>query len=75
MQIIGPDEIPRLSFGGPGPERWNIHMPTVVKVDYDNVSYFEKFAAPNFDIQYLVLVASQFGLNKVVVFGFGEFRE
>jgi hypothetical protein len=50
-------------------------MPTVVKIDYDNVSYFEKFAAPNFKIRYLVLVASQFGLNKVVVFGFGEFRE
>jgi hypothetical protein len=64
-----------MAFGAGGAERWNINMPTVVKIDYDNVSLFEKYAAPNFDIEYLVLVASQFGLNRVVVFGFGEFRE
>jgi hypothetical protein len=31
--------------------------------------------APDFDIEYLVIVANQFGLNSVVVFGFGELRE
>lgn len=75
IQVLGPDGGALMVFGEPGAERANINMPTVVKVDYDNVSYFEKFAAPNFDIEYLVVVASQFGLNKVVVFGYGEFRE
>ena len=75
IQILGPDGGPLMAFGAAGAERWNINMPTVVKIDYDNVSLFEKYAAPNFDIDYLVLVASQFGLNRVVVFGFGEFRE
>ena len=75
IQILGPDGGALMAFGAGGAERWNINMPTVVKIDYDNVSLFEKYAAPNFDIEYLVLVASQFGLNRVVVFGFGEFRE
>jgi len=64
-----------MAFGEPGAERWNVNLPTVVKIDYENVPYFEKYAAPKFEIEYLVLVASQFGLNKVVVFGYGELRE
>ena len=62
-------------FGGPGAARDSVNLPTVVKIDYENVSYFERYAAPNFDIEYLVLVASQFGVNKVTVFGFGSLRE
>lgn len=75
VQVLGPDGLPLMAFGGPGGEPANINMPTVVKIDYDNVEYFRKFAAPNFDIEYIVLVASQFGLNKVVVFGYGVLNE
>jgi DNA-binding beta-propeller fold protein YncE len=75
VQILAPDTTPLLAFGRAGPERWNTNLPTVVKIDYDNVSYFEKYAAPNFELEYLVFVANQFGLAKVVVFGFGELRE
>ena len=57
-------------YGGPD----SIDLPTVVKIDYDNVSYFQKYADPNFEIEYLVLVASQFGANKVSVYGFGAMK-
>ena len=75
IQVLGPDGGALMAFGEPGDEPWSISLPTVVKIDYENVPYFEKYAAPNFDIEYLVVVASQFGLNKVVVFGYGELRE
>jgi DNA-binding beta-propeller fold protein YncE len=75
VQVFAPDTSLLMVFGNTGRERWNINLPTVVKIDYDNVEYFEKYAAPDFEIEYLVLVASQYGLNKVVVFGFGEIRE
>jgi DNA-binding beta-propeller fold protein YncE len=75
LQVIHPDGGALMAFGQPGIARDNINMPTVVKIDYDNVSYFEKYAAPDFELEYLVLVASQFGLNKVVVFGYGQLRE
>ena len=62
IQIFAPDGGALMSFGQPGRGRANINLPSVVKIDYDNVKYFQKYAAPNFDIEYLVIVASQFGV-------------
>lgn len=47
-------------------------LPSKVFVDYDNVEYFQKYAAPNFQIEHLVIVLGQYGPNKVNVFGFGH---
>ena len=75
VQILHSDGGALMFFGKPGTQRDSINLPTVVKIDYENASYFEKYAAPDFDIEYLVLVASQFGVNKVAVFGYGSLRE
>jgi DNA-binding beta-propeller fold protein YncE len=72
VQILAPDGAPLLAFAGPGYAPDSINMPTVVKIDYENVDYFQQYAAPNFELEYLVLVASQYGPNRVTVFGFGE---
>ena len=75
VQIFNPEGQTLMYFSGPGNGLGNINMPTVVKVDYENVDYFRKYADPSFQIEYIVLVASQFGLNKVVVFGFGSLKD
>ena len=75
VQVLDVDGAPLTFFGGPGAGPGNINLPTVVKIDYDNVEYFQKYAAPGFEIEYIVLVASQFGVNKVAVFGFGQMKE
>ena len=75
IQVFAQDGGALMFFGGRGNERDGINMPTVVKLDYDNIPYFDKYIAPDFDVEYLVLVASQFGNNKVTVFGFGSRRE
>ena len=75
VQILAPDGGALMTFGTPGGGIDSINMPSVVKIDYENVSYFEQYAAEGFDVEYLVLVASPFGGNKVVVFGFGAFEE
>lgn len=62
-------------FGGPSDQRDSFSLPTVVKIDYDNVEYFRQYVDPDFEIEYLVLVANQFGLNKVAVFGFGSLKD
>ena len=62
-------------FGGPSEDRDSFSLPTVVKIDYDNVEYFRQYADPDFEIEYLVLVANQMGLNKVAVFGFGSLKD
>jgi sugar lactone lactonase YvrE len=72
VQVLDDDGTPLTFFGGPGDGPGNINLPTVVDIDYDNLEYFRKYAAPGFELEYLVLVASQFGHNKVSVFGFGS---
>lgn len=60
-----------LFFGQPGASgRGELILPASVKVDYDNVKYFQKYAAPGKQLDYLVLVTSQFGPQKVTVYGF-----
>jgi DNA-binding beta-propeller fold protein YncE len=48
----------------------DVVLPTVVKVDYDNLSYFQKYVAPGHQLDYLIFVTSQFGGQKVSVYGF-----
>jgi DNA-binding beta-propeller fold protein YncE len=45
-------------------------LPAAVKVDYDDVGYFQKYIAPGHQCEYLILVTSQFGAQKVSVYGF-----
>jgi hypothetical protein len=58
-----------LFFGGAGLIPGAINLPADVAVDYDNVDPFADRVAPGYSIQYLVLVTSQFGINKVNVYG------
>jgi hypothetical protein len=39
-------------------------------IDYDNVGLFQKYAAPGFKIEYLILLTNQAGPQKVSVYGF-----
>jgi len=75
VQILDDSGGALMFFGGlsDGPD--SLDMLTAVKVDYGSVPYFEGLAAPGFDIKYLVLVAGQYGTNKVVVYGYGSFDE
>ncbi len=59
-------------FGASGDRPGGMRLPAAVAVDYDNVDYFRQYAAPGFEIEYLLLVTSQFGERRVNVFGFGK---
>jgi DNA-binding beta-propeller fold protein YncE len=61
-----------LFFGQPGDNVEGLNLPAAVAVDYDNVQYFRSYADPRFNIEYLIFVVSQFGPNKVDVFGYGK---
>ena len=47
-------------------------LPAKIMVDYDDVGFFQKYAAPNFKIEHLVIVINQLGAHKVSVYGFGQ---
>lgn len=72
VQIFNKEGKLLLFFGGPGVAPENLNLPTDIYIDYDNVKYFQKYAAPGFQLEYVIIVASQFGVNKLNVFGFGK---
>jgi sugar lactone lactonase YvrE len=62
-----------LFFGLPGNEPGMMNLPTKIVLDYDNIEYFRQYAVRGANIEFLVLVTNQYGLNKVSVYGFGSF--
>ncbi len=74
VQIFHKNDRLLLVLGGPGKTPGSLTLPADVTIDYDNVEYFKKYADPNFEIEYLVIVTSQtFGeLPPVNVYGFGK---
>lgn len=71
VQIFDKEGRLLLFFGQAGAStQGEVILPTVVKVDYDNLSYFQKYVAPGHQLDYLIFVVSQFGTQKVNVYGF-----
>jgi len=62
-----------LFFGLPGNEPGMMNLPAKIVLDYDNVELFQQYAVEGADIEFLVLVSNQYGLNKISVYGFGRF--
>ena len=61
-----------MAFGQPADGSQGLNLPAGIAIDYDNVALFRRFAAPGFNLEYVILVVSQFGPNQVDVFGFGK---
>jgi DNA-binding beta-propeller fold protein YncE len=72
VQCFDPQGRLLLFFGEPGESPENLNLPTTVLIDYEHAPLFQKYAAPKFKLEYVILVASQFGRNKVNVYGFGK---
>jgi DNA-binding beta-propeller fold protein YncE len=59
-------------FGLPGNINVAQSLPSKVVVDYDDVDFFQSYAAPGFKVEHLVILINQVGPNMVSVFGFGH---
>ena len=59
-------------FGENGNQRGGFLLPAKVAIDYDNLKYFQQYVAPDFQMEYLVLVTSQFGDRRVNVLAYGQ---
>jgi hypothetical protein len=47
-----------------------LYLPAGLTIDYENVGLFQKYVAPGYKLEYLILVTNQVGPNKVSVYGF-----
>ncbi len=61
-----------MCFGYSGDAPAGLILPAKVIVDYDHVGLFAKYAAPDFKVDHLLVVTSQFGNRKVSIYGFGH---
>ena len=71
VQVFNNEDKLLMAFGQPEKGE-GMSLPAAVKIDYDNVALFKKYADPNFNLEYVILVTSQVAPNKVDVFGFGR---
>jgi DNA-binding beta-propeller fold protein YncE len=74
VQIFDAEGRVLMAFGQPGEGSPGLNLPAGIAIDYDDVVLFRSLAAPGFNLEYLILVVSQFGPNQVDVFGFGKMR-
>lgn len=71
VQIFDKDGRLLMDFGRPMDGLDGLNLPAAVRLDYDHVRLFSRYADPKFGVEYLILVVSQFGPNKVDIYGFG----
>lgn len=74
VQIFENDGRLLMDFGRPLEGLEGLNLPAGVRLDYNNIAQFSRYADANFEIEYLVLVVSQFVPNKVDVYGFGRMK-
>ena len=72
VQIFSGDGRLLMFFGEPGNKPGGLTLPAKVAIDYDNLAYFAKFAEPGFEIEYLILVTSQFGDRRLNILAYGR---
>ena len=53
-------------------DRAVLTLPAGIFIDYENIDYFSEFIDKDFNVEYLILVASQYGPRKISIFGFGR---
>ncbi|MEI6128409.1 MAG: hypothetical protein WCQ99_17835, partial [Pseudomonadota bacterium] len=70
VQVFDADNNMLIFFGEVGPNPGNLSLPAQVVIDYDNIDHFKEYAAPGYDIEFLIIVTSQYGPRKVNIFGF-----
>jgi DNA-binding beta-propeller fold protein YncE len=75
IQIFNTEGQLLMFFGFPLGQFTGLNLPADIAIDYDNIEYFKAFVDPKYELQYLVYVTSQFGDNKVSIFGRIEPKE
>jgi len=75
VQVFNAEGRMLMYFGEPGATHMSgLDLPTGIDIDYASASYFQQFADPEFELEFVIAVANQFGYSKVNVYGFGRHK-
>jgi len=70
VQVFDSEGQVLMYFGGPYEGPGDLWLPAKVTIDYRNLDLFRKYVHESFELKYLILVTSQYGPDKVNVYGF-----
>ncbi|MBL4890186.1 MAG: 6-bladed beta-propeller [Candidatus Lindowbacteria bacterium] len=74
VQIFNKEGQLLMFFGGPYIDKGDMWLPTSININYEDVKYFKKYVNPNYDLKYLIIVANQYGPDKISVYGRVELK-
>ena len=60
-----------MSFGEPGTQG-SLNVPAGIAVTEDDLAYYQQFTEKDFTLERVIFVVSQFGENKVSIYGLGK---
>ena len=69
VQVFNDEGKLLLYFGGPYKGPGDLWLPAKVAIDYENVAFFRKYVDPEYQLKYLILVTSQYGPDKLNIYG------
>jgi sugar lactone lactonase YvrE len=75
VQMFSTDGEKLMYFGGPGDAPGALVLPSSLAVDDTSIPYFKEYLHPEFQTEYLLFVASQYGQHLISVYAFGAFPE
>lgn len=62
-----------MRFGGPGNAPGALSLPSTLTIDPTSVPYFKQYIHEDFKVDYLIMVASQYGTHLINVYALGSF--
>ena len=64
-----------MRFGGPGNTPGAMVLPSTLAIDSTSIPYFKKYFHKDFNVEYLLFVANQYGSRLINIYAFGSFPE
>ncbi|SHI77130.1 DNA-binding beta-propeller fold protein YncE [Malonomonas rubra DSM 5091] len=74
VQLFDKDGRLLMFFGDPGFPVGSLNLPAGIVVSDDDLATFQQMAAPDFELEQVVMVVSQVGRHRVNIYGLGKKR-
>jgi sugar lactone lactonase YvrE len=75
VQMFDPEGQVLMRFGGPGTVPGALVLPSQLAIDKTSIPYFKQYVHKDFSVEYLLIVANQYGPYLINVYAFGSFPE
>lgn len=69
IQVFNKEGQLLLFFGGHYQDKGDMWLPTSVNINYEDIKHFEKYVDPKYNLKYLIIVANQYGPDKISIYG------